>query len=275
MPRDLEQALNAAADRIRPFGGRILHLDETGSTNDEAARLAAHGAPDGMLVVADAQTAGRGRLGRSWFSPPGAGLYASVLIRPRSTPPSASNDVQSLLTLAGGVALAEALRGATGLAVELKWPNDLMAPGGTRKLGGILTEGSSDGGGLAFIVFGFGINLSGSFDTPQGRAFDARLADRATSLEAELGRPVDRNVVLLECLTALAARLRDLDEGRAAEVRRQWQQFAPSARGRAVEWTADAGRRRGVAEGIDDSGALLVRVGSSVERIISGEVTWL
>jgi BirA family transcriptional regulator, biotin operon repressor / biotin---[acetyl-CoA-carboxylase] ligase len=272
MPRDLERALNAAADRIAPFGGRVLHLEETGSTNDEAARLAAHGAPDGTLVVADAQTAGRGRLGRSWFSPPGAGLYASVVIRPRSTPASA---VEGLLTLAGGVALAEGLRGATGLAVELKWPNDLMTPGGQRKLGGILTEGSSDSGGLAFIIFGFGINLTGSFDTPQGRAFDARLAGRATSLEAELGRPVDRSVVLVECLAALAARLRDLAEGRTAEIRRQWQQFAPSARGRAVEWTADAGRRCGVVEGIDDSGALLVRVGSSVERIISGEVIWL
>ncbi|MGH9312738.1 MAG: biotin--[acetyl-CoA-carboxylase] ligase, partial [Vicinamibacterales bacterium] len=210
MPRELEQALSAAADRIAPFGRRVLHLEVTGSTNDEAARLAAHGAESGTLVIADAQTAGRGRLGRSWFSPPGAGLYASIVMRLPCAPP--------LLTLAGGVALAEGLRCATGLAVELKWPNDLMAPGGRRKLGGILTEGSSEGGLLAFVVFGFGINLLGPFDAARGRSFDRELADRATSLEAELGRPVDRSVVLVECLAALAARVRDLAEGRAADI---------------------------------------------------------
>jgi BirA family transcriptional regulator, biotin operon repressor / biotin---[acetyl-CoA-carboxylase] ligase len=259
MPRELEQALSAAADRIAPFGRRVLHLEETGSTNDEAARLAAYGAEDGTLVIADAQNAGRGRLGRSWFSPPDAGLYASIVMRLAWAPP--------LLTLTGGVALAEGLRAATGLAVELKWPNDLMAPGGRRKLGGILTEGSSDGSALAFVILGFGINLRG--------AFEGELANRATSLETELGRPVDRSVVLVECLAALASRVRDLAEGRAADICARWHACAPSARGRAVEWSAEAGRRRGVAEGIDDSGALLVRIGGSLERIVSGEVRWL
>lgn len=267
MPRELEQALSAAADRIAPFGRRVVHFEQTGSTNDEAARLAGLGAEDGTLVIADAQTAGRGRLGRSWVSPPGAGLYASVVMRPPLRRPLAPSGAEGLLTLAGGVGLAEGLRAATGLAVELKWPNDLMAPGGGRKLGGILTEGSSDGTALAFVVVGFGINLRGGFD--------GALADRATSLEAELGRPVERSAVLVECLAALAPRVRDLTEGRAAEIRARWQAWAPSAHGRPVEWTADAGRRSGVAEGIDDSGALLVRVGGSLERIVSGEVRWL
>jgi BirA family transcriptional regulator, biotin operon repressor / biotin---[acetyl-CoA-carboxylase] ligase len=267
MSRELEQALRAAADRIAPFGRRVVHVDEIGSTNDEAARLAALGAEDGTLVIADAQTAGRGRLGRSWVSPPGAGLYASIVMRPQPLRPLAPSGAEGLLTLAGGVALAEGLRAATGLAVELKWPNDLMAPGGRRKLGGILTEGSSEGAALVFVVFGFGINLHG--------VFDGALADRATSLEAELGRPIDRTTVLVECLAALTERSRDLAEGRGADIRARWQAFAPSARGRSVEWTAHAGRRSGVAEGIDDSGALLVRVEGALERIVSGEVRWL
>jgi BirA family biotin operon repressor/biotin-[acetyl-CoA-carboxylase] ligase len=267
MSLELEEALRAAADRIAPFGRRFLHLETTGSTNDDAMRLAAQGADHGTLIVADAQTAGRGRLGRSWLSPAGAGLYASLVMRPTPRPTTGASLVEGLLTLAGGVALAEGIRAATGLAVELKWPNDLMAPGLRRKLGGILTEASSEGNTLAFVVLGFGINLRGTLDR--------ELADRATSLEAELGKPVDRGMVLVECLAALASRVRDLAEGRAAEVRARWHRLAPSARGRAVEWSVGAGRRRGVAEGIDDSGALLVRVGPSLERIVSGEVRWL
>lgn len=267
MSRELEQALTAAVDRIAPFGRRVVHVEEIGSTNDEAARLAALGAEDGTLVVADSQTAGRGRFGRTWVSPAGAGLYASIVMRPRAPRPFAPAGSEGLLTLAGGVALAEGLRAATGLAVELKWPNDVMGPGSRRKLGGILTEGSSEGGALVVVVFGFGINLRGVFDGP--------LADRATSLEAELGRPVDRTTVLVECLAALAARTRDLAEGRGADIRARWHACAPSSRGRSVEWTAPAGRRSGIAEGIDDSGALLVRVEGALERIVSGEVRWL
>jgi BirA family transcriptional regulator, biotin operon repressor / biotin---[acetyl-CoA-carboxylase] ligase len=268
MSRELDQALNAAVDRIAPFGRRIVHFEEIGSTNDEAARLAALGAEHGTLVIADSQTAGRGRLGRTWVSPAGAGLYASIVMRPQAPRSLAPTGSEGLLTLGGGVALAEGLRAATGLAVELKWPNDLMAPGGRRKLGGILTEGSSEGGALLSVVFGFGINLRGLFDGP--------LADRATSLEAELGRPVDRNTVLVECLAALAERTRDLAGGRVADIRARWHAYAPSARGRSVEWTAPAGRRRsGIAEGIDESGALLVRVEGALERIVSGEVRWL
>src|SRR5690606_6342284 len=142
----------------------------TASTNDEAARLAAAGATQGTTVVAAAQTAGRGRLGRAWFSPPGAGLYASVVIRdPRAAP---------LLTLAAGVAIAEGIRAAAGLPVEIKWPNDLVVDAGLgrrRKLAGILTEGSSGVDGLQFVIVGFGVNLLPA-------AYPADIADRATSL---------------------------------------------------------------------------------------------
>jgi BirA family biotin operon repressor/biotin-[acetyl-CoA-carboxylase] ligase len=285
LPADLQAALAAASDRISPFASRVIYHSQTGSTNDAAARAAALGAPDGTLVLAESQTAGRGRLGRAWFSPPGAGLYASVLLRVGTSNTGDTRDTGNrkvdsprglrvprgeipLLTIAGGVALAEGLRAATGLDVELKWPNDLMSPGGRRKLGGILAEGSAAGDALECVILGFGVNLAGA-------AYPPAFADRATAVEVELGRPVDRGVVLVECLAALAARRRDLEQGCAADVRARWHALAPSARGRPVEWRADAGARRGIAEGIDESGALLVRVGGSLERIVSGEVRWL
>jgi BirA family transcriptional regulator, biotin operon repressor / biotin---[acetyl-CoA-carboxylase] ligase len=245
--------------RVAPFLQAVHFFPEIGSTNDEAARLAHDGAPDGTLVLADAQTAGRGRIGRSWFSPAGTGLYASIVFRPSSAWP--------LLTLAGGVALAEGVRAATGFPVQLKWPNDLMSPGG-RKLGGILTEGATAGGVVQFVVFGFGINV-------RGTRYPRELAERATTLEAEVGKPLDRGPVLVECLAALAARRRDLDAGRSQDICERWLELAPSARDRSVEFTADGLVHRGVTAGIAEDGALLIRTDHSVERVISGEVRWV
>jgi BirA family biotin operon repressor/biotin-[acetyl-CoA-carboxylase] ligase len=259
LPDDLAEALNAADPRVTPFLGVLRFFPAIGSTNDEAARLAHDGAPDGTLVLADAQTAGRGRTGRSWFSPHGTGLYASIVFRPASAWP--------LLTLAGGVALADGVRAATGSPVQLKWPNDLMSPGG-RKLGGILAEGATAGGVVQFVVFGFGINVRAS-------RYPRDLEERATSLEAETGRPVDRGPVLVECLAALAARRRDLDARRSIDICERWLELAPSARGRTVEFTAQGSIHRGVTAGIAEDGALLIRTDRSVERVISGEVRWV
>ena len=145
------------------------------STNDVAARLADAGAAEGTWVVADEQTAGRGRRGRTWVSPPGAGLYLSVIFRPSAFVARASgarcardDRVTSLLTLMAGVAAAQGVRAATGLAPGLKWPNDLVIePPGERsgfsrfrKLAGILAEGSASGGELQSVVIGIGINLT-------------------------------------------------------------------------------------------------------------------
>jgi Biotin/lipoate A/B protein ligase family len=115
LPADLAAALDATRERRGPFGQSISYFAEATSTNDIAATLAAAGAPEGTTVIAGAQTAGRGRLGRTWFSPPGAGLYMSVILRSREAAP--------YVTLAAGVAVAEGVRAATGLPLELKWPN--------------------------------------------------------------------------------------------------------------------------------------------------------
>jgi BirA family transcriptional regulator, biotin operon repressor / biotin---[acetyl-CoA-carboxylase] ligase len=245
-----------------PVGTPLHYFDEISSTNDEAARLAELGAPEGTTVVASAQTAGRGRFGRTWFSPPGAGLYVSVIVRDRRAAP--------YLSLAGGVAVADGIRAATALPVELKWPNDVVIAGGLakpRKLAGILAEGTTSADGIQYVILGFGINLLAA-------AYPPEIADRATSLESELGRPVDRDLVLSATLAELDARLVQLAAGDRAPLLARWRALAPSAIGSAVEWDSASGPRAGRTDGIDDDGALRVKTDGAIERIISGIVRW-
>ncbi len=259
LPGDIAEALARGADRLGPFGSRVTYLPEVGSTNDVAARFAELDPGEGRVVVADAQTAGRGRLGRTWASPPGAGLYMSALLRPS---PAAA----PLLTMMAGVAAVEGIEAATGLRPEVKWPNDLLV--GRRKLAGILAEGSVGVQGLQHVVLGIGVNLLNA-------AYPPDIALRATSLESELGRAVERGLVCLELLAALAARYAQLSAGRRAGLLDDWRALAPSARGRRVEWDGPDGEiHAGITHGIDDTGALLVRTNEGVERIVAGEVRW-
>jgi BirA family biotin operon repressor/biotin-[acetyl-CoA-carboxylase] ligase len=155
----------------------------------------------------------------------------------------------------------EGVEAATGVAADLKWPNDLLAGG--RKLAGILAEGSGD-----TVVLGYGINVLAT-------AFPPELGDRATSLESTLGRVVDREAVLAETLAALSQRYDDLLEGRFDAILDAWRRRAPAASGARVELTTNSGTLAGVTQGIDDQGALLVRVDDRLERIVSGEIQWL
>lgn len=262
LPAEFHAPQLQSAGRRGGFGEPLHYYVEVGSTNDEAARLAEAGAPEGTTVVASAQTAGRGRFGRSWFSPPGAGIYVSVVIRDRAAAP--------FLTLAGGVAVAEGIVAATALPVQIKWPNDVVvasAQGTRRKLAGILAEASTSAEGLQHVVLGFGINL-------QPAAYPADIADRATSLESELGRAVEPGVVLFECLGALASCVRMLSSGDSARLLARWRELAPSSQGALVEWDTPGGVQHGRTAGIADDGALLVRRGQETERIISGVVRW-
>jgi BirA family biotin operon repressor/biotin-[acetyl-CoA-carboxylase] ligase len=263
-PFDLESAFARVDARRGAFGRRFIYLAETESTNDVAARLAWHGGEEGALVVAGGQTKGRGRLGRSWHSPPGAGLYFSVVLRPGD---AEAADVVRLLTLVGGVAAAEGIRAATGLPVELKWPNDVVIARPWRKLAGLLAEASTVAGRIEHVILGVGINL--------GRAaYPLELADRATSLEVELGRPVDAAIVLAETVAALAERYADLRAGRSAQLLERWRALAPSLAGSPVEWESRAGPRAGTAVGLDGDGALVVHGPEGTERVVAGEVVW-
>src|SRR5437762_3671104 len=189
VPDDIAFALARSEERRGCFGNPLYFFAETGSTNDVATTLAEHGAPEGTTVIASRQTAGRGRFGRTWFSPEGAGLYVSLVCRnPRAAP---------LLTLAGGVAAAEGIRAACALPVLIKWPNDIVMgeARARRKLAGILAEASTGADGLQYVILGIGINL-------RPAAYPPELADRATSIETELGRTVDSGLVLAETLAA-------------------------------------------------------------------------
>jgi BirA family transcriptional regulator, biotin operon repressor / biotin---[acetyl-CoA-carboxylase] ligase len=257
---EFEDAVVRTRSRRGRLGEPFYFHHEIGSTNDEAVRLAEAGAPHGTTIVASAQSAGRGRLGRSWFSPPDAGLYASIVVRERRAAP--------LLTLAGGVAVAEGIRNAVSLPAEIKWPNDIVIDSGLgkrRKLAGILTEASTAADGLQFAVIGIGINVSPA-------AYPPDIADRATSIAAELGRSVDAPVILVECLAALDARIAQLASGDGGAVLGRWLELSPSAVGARVECE---GAVAGVTAGISEAGALLVRTARGTEAIRSGQVRWL
>jgi BirA family biotin operon repressor/biotin-[acetyl-CoA-carboxylase] ligase len=241
----------------------VQWLPSVGSTMDIVQQAAERGAPEGLVVVADEQTSGRGRRGRVWSSPPGAGRYVSFLFRPPIHP--AESAALGLLTLAAGVAVRAAIGHASGLHPTLKWPNDVMI--GRRKLAGILAEGLSVGSPAQAVVLGIGINLLAA-------SHPGEVADRATSLESELGRAVDRALVLEELLVQVAEHYAHLVHGNVSQVLCEWRAAAPSAHGARVQWTASDGVRRGTAAGIDDTGALLVRTHAGVERIIGGEVQW-
>ena len=264
IPPEFAAALAGSSSRLGRFGSPAHYFTEASSTNDIASVLAERGAAEGTTVFASAQTAGRGRLGREWFSPPGAGLYVSVVVRETVAAP--------YLTLAGGVAVADGVRAATGLPVEIKWPNDVVVAAGSafprrRKLAGVLAEASSGPQAIEWVVLGLGVNL-------RPAAYPADIADLATSIETELGRRPDAPRVLVEILAKLAELVDQLAAGRRAPLLARWRELAPSSRGTPVEWHGPGGWSSGVSAGIADDGALLVRAGAEVHRVIAGEVKW-
>ena len=274
LPRELQDAFDTVRARLGRLGTSWRYYATVGSTSDVATLLASGSgaspasAAEGAVVIADAQTAGRGRRGRSWFSPPGSGLYISTVLTPgNATSPERAT---SLLTLAAGVALAEAIEYVSGLAAPIKWPNDLLV--GRRKLAGILAEGLAQdpAAGVGPVVVGYGINI-GRMSVP------ADLLDRTTSLESELGRQIDRAAIAAESLAALAARYDDLLAGRFDAILDAWRRRSPSSVGTRVTWLPGGpmtGTLSGVTAGIDETGALLVRSARATHRVLAGELTW-
>ncbi len=241
---------------------RVHYYPVLASTNDTAADLASSGAPDGAVVIARRQTAGRGRRGRAWHSPDGVGLYVSVILRGQQAP---------TVTLLAGVAAAEAIRETTGVAVDLKWPNDLVAAprsaSSWRKLAGILTETVPPDVGKGAIV-GIGVNVGA---TP----FPPDLAETAVALDQCVGEPVDQPMLCATLLAQLERWRRRVASAGTALLLERWRELSPSSRGAAVAWDDGTGSpRRGVTAGIDETGALLVDVGGAVERIVGGEIRW-
>lgn len=246
----------------RPKFWKALHfLPVTDSTNNRAVELAERGAGHPSLVCAEAQTAGRGRMGRKWESPPGLNLYVSLLLRPRVDPRFAPQ-----LTLVTGVALAAAVEDVTGLRAGLKWPNDLYLGG--RKAAGILAEMSTDPDRLRHVVIGVGLNVNAAVSD-----FPGELRETATSLKIQAGRAFRRVEVLARFLDSFAERYEAYLSGGFASV-------LPAFRRRDVL----AGKRvllrhsgedvRGRVAGVDESGMLLFRRegGPRTEKVPGGEI---
>ncbi|MGH2453985.1 MAG: biotin--[acetyl-CoA-carboxylase] ligase [bacterium] len=239
----------------RLLGATVLRVDRATSTNDLLRELAAQGAREGTVVVAREQSAGRGRRGRAWLSPPG-GLWCSLLLRP----PDPSD---GRIALAAAVGAAEGIRTVCGISVGLKWPNDLML--GRGKVGGILVESVPPA-----VILGVGINVNVDPAT-----FPARIAGGAASLAAVLHYPVDLEGVLVAVLAGIDAAYGMLRAGRAAELLQRWRRFSVTL-GRPVRIDDGAGLVEGLAIDVDADGALLVEAtGGKRTRVIAGDVTML
>ena len=239
--------------------GQTLHcVDELPSTNDRAKELAEEGAAHGEVVIAESQTAGRGRRGRTWSSPAGRNLYLSVILRPQLPPQRAPE-----LTLVASIAACDACRQA-GVEAAIKWPNDVMVD--DRKVAGILTELSAESDAVHWVVLGIGVNLNAA-----AADFPGELEDVATSLAIERGQPVPRALFAAALLSTLEQWL-DLHAADGfGPIREAWRARSCTL-GREVRVDADGGEVAGVAEDIDEAGALLVRTGSGLLRCVAGDV---
>lgn len=236
----------------------------TGSTNDLALALSNTGAPGGTLIVADSQNAGRGRLeGRLWHSPPGTGLYFSLILRPRLAPADFPK-----LTMAAGLALCKGLESHTPCRPGLKWPNDLFLHG--IKCGGILTETQGmAGAGQTAVVIGIGLNVN----TPE-EAFSGELRAKATSLSATTGALYDRGLLLTAILAELDLVVARLEQGGFQGILAEWRQRDIHA-GQQVSWLNNQGKIvSGISMGPDEEGFLHIRdAQGQVHCVISGDIS--
>ena len=242
------------------FGKHIHHFFKIDSTNRVALELAHAGEPEGTVVIAEEQTAGRGRAGRTWHSERAAGIYMTILLRPPLSPVQAP-----LLTMLAGLSAHAAIRAELNLSVDLKWPNDLVLNG--KKLGGILTEMHAEPSAVKFVIVGIGINVN-------QEKFPGELSTIATSLRIESGRRVSR----LELLSRLLREFendynRFLREG-SASVTQRFSEVSSFAKGKKVRVTIGAASFTGVTAGLAPEGLLLVRRSDGeIVTVIAGDVT--
>jgi BirA family biotin operon repressor/biotin-[acetyl-CoA-carboxylase] ligase len=238
---------------------KVLRFESLPSTNTEMARLASEGAEEGLSIVAEEQTAGRGRLQRAWSSPKGAGLYFSILLRP-----TIPQDHWPLITFVAALAVGDALGEAAGVETDIKWPNDLLS--GERKICGILAEGIETPAGRAVIV-GIGINLANN-------AFHAELANVATSVAEASGRPAERESILAALLRALSRWYALLNEpGGREKIVAAWSSRSSYANGKAVSVSNGDEVWHGITCGLESDGALRLSTNGKIKVVRAGDVS--
>ncbi len=243
-----------------PFGKRIYHFFKVDSTNNVALRLGHEGEPHGALVIAEEQTAGRGRLGRLWHSEKTSGIYMTVLLRPAISPVHAP-----LVTLLAGLAAYDAVVEQTGLQPDLRWPNDLLLNG--KKFCGILTEMHAEPDRVNFVIVGIGIDVNHA-------KMPEELASIATSLRMETGRTHSRLELVARLLRCLDRYYNQFLREGSTPILARFAETSSYARGKRVRISAAAESYTGVTAGLDASGLLRVeRDDGRVELVLSGDVT--
>lgn len=250
--------LAARLGATQVVGRDIRVFQETTSTNDVVDKLARDGVREGVVVFAEAQTKGRGRMGRAWMSPPGQGLWFSILLRPQISPQAATQ-----LTVIGATAISRAIRQHTPLTPQIKWPNDILISG--RKVVGILTELSAELDQVKHVTLGIGIDVN-------LRQFPAELALIATSLALAAGHAIDRPEFAATVLREIDRDYSRVCSGKFGEIAEEWESQCVTL-GRRVRIHAGERTLTGRAESLDKSGALLLRTDHGhLERIIGGDV---
>ncbi len=244
----------------RKIGFPVRYFPEVDSTNIRAWRLAIEGAAEGTAVVADSQSRGKGRLNRSWQSPPGANIYTSLVLRPRIAPTAAPQ-----LTLVAGVAVAELLARYLPGTVTIKWPNDILIGG--KKVCGILTEMKSSAAGVDFIILGIGLNVNMDRED-----FEPALQDTATSLKIATGMKLDRREIISELFHMLETWYRVFLMRGFPGVREAWLRHADIL-GRPVRVVFREDSQTGVVVGIDADGTLIIKDDrGATQRVVAGDV---
>jgi BirA family biotin operon repressor/biotin-[acetyl-CoA-carboxylase] ligase len=253
--------LLARLGKTNVIGRDIRVFEETTSTNDVIEKLARDQVKEGVVVFAESQTKGRGRMGRKWISPARKGLWFSILLRPNLTPQEATQ-----LTVASATALRRAIEGGTGVKPTIKWPNDILIGG--RKVAGILTELSAELDRVKHIILGIGVDVNLS-----ATEFPQDLRKIATSLKIESGKTISRAELAVRILRELDADYTRVCTGQFESVAHEWEEQCGTI-GHLV--TIHVGDRKihGRAESLDDDGALLLRTEhGTLERVIGGDVT--
>jgi BirA family biotin operon repressor/biotin-[acetyl-CoA-carboxylase] ligase len=240
----------------------ISYYTETDSTNIKARELALAGAAEGSLVIAETQTAGKGRRGRPWFSPSEHGIYLSIIVRP-AIPPSET----PRLVLVSSVTVAELLHNRTSLKAHIKWPNDILI--NKKKIAGILLEAGTDMETVDYCIVGLGLNVN----NPAG-SFPDVIRDSATSLSIELGRNISRTDLVREYLVLFEHYYEEFLDGRGDAIVARWKELTGIV-GRRVSVDLSGRIYRGTVTDVDENGALMIRDRTgTIHRVFSGDITY-